>query len=145
MNLDLVEAFIIFFYFIYLFIYLFIYCFIWLHPQHVEVPRLGVKSELWLPAYATATAMWDPSCVCNLHHSLQQLWILNPLNEARDRTLNLMDPSRVRYNWATWELVEGFIIWFSHIHKSWITGEMTTILDVSLALWWQWQMDKYRI
>ena len=49
-------------------------------------------------AAATATAMWDPSCVCNLHHSLQQLWILNPLNEARDRTLNLMDPSRVRYN-----------------------------------------------
>ena len=24
------------------------------HPQHMEVPRLGVKSELQLPAYTTA-------------------------------------------------------------------------------------------
>ena len=34
------------------------------HLQHMEVPRLGVKSELRLPAYATATAMWDPSRIC---------------------------------------------------------------------------------
>ena len=27
------------------------------HPGHMEVPRLGVKSGLQLPAYATATAM----------------------------------------------------------------------------------------
>ena len=26
------------------------------HPRHMEVPRLGVESELQLPAYATATA-----------------------------------------------------------------------------------------
>ena len=26
-----------------------------LHPQHVEVPRLGVESELQLPAYTTVT------------------------------------------------------------------------------------------
>ena len=33
------------------------------HLQHVEVPRLGVESELQLLAIATATAtaMWDPS------------------------------------------------------------------------------------
>ena len=38
---------------------------------HMEVPRLGAKLELQLPAYATATATAtaDPSCVCNLHHS----------------------------------------------------------------------------
>ena len=29
------------------------------HPQHMEVPRLGVESELLLPAYATATATTD--------------------------------------------------------------------------------------
>ena len=29
-------------------------CFLELHPQHMEVPRLGVESELQLPAYATA-------------------------------------------------------------------------------------------
>ena len=27
------------------------------HPQHMEIPRLGVESELQLPAYTTATAM----------------------------------------------------------------------------------------
>ena len=31
-----------------------------LYPQHMEVPRLGVESELQLPPYATATAMLDP-------------------------------------------------------------------------------------
>ena len=35
----------------------------------MKFPRLGVESELQLLAYATATAMQDPSCVCNLHHS----------------------------------------------------------------------------
>ena len=30
------------------------------YPQHMEVPRLGVESELQLLAYATATAMSDP-------------------------------------------------------------------------------------
>ena len=37
----------------------------------MEVPRLGVKSELQLPAYATAyaTTMPDPSLFCDLHHS----------------------------------------------------------------------------
>ena len=48
------------------------------------VPRLGVELELQLPAYATATATPDLSCVCNLHHSLWQCWILNPLSKARD-------------------------------------------------------------
>ena len=58
----------------------------------MEIPRLGVASELQLPAYATATAtaMQDLSQVCNLHHSSQQHWILNPLSEARDRTQILM-------------------------------------------------------
>ena len=34
---------------------------------HMEVPRLGVKAELQLQAYATATAMEDPSHICELH------------------------------------------------------------------------------
>ena len=48
------------------------------------IPKLEVESELQLPAYTTATAMQDPSHVCNLPCSLQQLRILNPLREARD-------------------------------------------------------------
>ena len=63
----------------------------------MEVPRLGVESELQLQAYATATAMPDLSCVCDLHHSSQQRWILDPLSEARDSARNLMDPSRIRF------------------------------------------------
>ena len=78
--------------------YLFlIICFLGLHTRHVEVPRLGVEWELQLPASTTATAMQDPSCICDLHHSSRQCWILNPLSEARDRTRIFLDTSRVRY------------------------------------------------
>ena len=66
-------------------------------PQHMEVPRLGVQSELQLLAYATTTAMADPSLICDLHHSSQQRWILHPLSKARDQTCNLMVPSRIRF------------------------------------------------
>ena len=65
------------------------YLFFWLlglYSRHMEVPRLGVESELQLPAYATATATPDPSCVCDLHHSLRQCSILNPLGKDRDQT-----------------------------------------------------------
>ena len=48
--------------------------------------RLGVQSELQLLAYTTAIAMWDLSHICDLHHGLQQCWILNSLSKARDRT-----------------------------------------------------------
>ena len=54
------------------------------HPLHMEVPRLEVKSELQLLAYATAIAMWDLSCICDLHHRSQNYQILNPLSRARD-------------------------------------------------------------
>ena len=48
--------------------YLFIYfVFLGLHLLHMEVPRLGVESELQLPAYATATAIHDQSCPELLH------------------------------------------------------------------------------
>ena len=40
----------------YFYFYLFILGFLGPHPQHMEVPRQGVKSELQLPAYTTATA-----------------------------------------------------------------------------------------
>ena len=44
-----------------------------LHPRHMEVPRLGIQSELQL----LATAVPDLSRICDLHHSSQQLRILN--------------------------------------------------------------------
>ena len=39
------------------------------HPLHLEVPSLGMKSELQRPAYTTAIATPDPSHICDLHHS----------------------------------------------------------------------------
>ena len=50
------------------FLLLFLGLFLW----HMEVPRLGVQSELQLPAYATATAVPDPSLNYDLHHSSGQ-------------------------------------------------------------------------
>ena len=65
------------------------------HLQHIEIPRLGVKLEPQLLAYATATAMPDPSHICDSYHSSWQCQILNSVREARDRTRILMDSSWV--------------------------------------------------
>ena len=67
----------------------------------MEVPRLGVKLDLQLPAYAAATATLDPSHVCNLHHSSQQCRISDPLSEARDQTHILIDTSGIHFCYAT--------------------------------------------
>jgi len=56
----------------------------------MEVSRLGVKLELQLLAYTTATAMPNPGHVFDLHHSSWLRGILNPLSEARDQTLILL-------------------------------------------------------
>ena len=91
------KRFILFYFILFILFY-----FLLLGPclQHMEVPRLGVKSELQLPAYTTATASQDPSHVCDIHHSSRQPWILNPLREARDWTHLLLDAGRVSYLWA---------------------------------------------
>ena len=80
------------------FSFLFFFCFLGLYLRHMEIPRLGVESELQLPACTTATAMWDPNRVCSLYHSSRQHRILNPLIKARNRTLVLMDTSQIHYH-----------------------------------------------
>ena len=69
--------------------------FLGMHPCHMEVLRLGVKSELYLPAYTTAAATRDPIHVCD--HSSRQCQILNPHSEARDQTCILMDASQIHF------------------------------------------------
>ena len=64
----------------------------------MEFPGLGVESEQQLLAYATATAIPDPSCVFNLHHSSRQP---NPLSKAKDQICIFMDTSRFLTLWAT--------------------------------------------
>ena len=60
----------------FLFLFSFFWSFLGPHPWRMEVPRIGVRSELQLLAYAPATVMPDPSHVSDLHHSLWQCWIL---------------------------------------------------------------------
>ena len=52
--------------------------FLGLHLWQMEVPGLGVESELKLLAYAIATL--NPNCICNIYCSLWQHWVLNPLS-----------------------------------------------------------------
>ena len=49
----------------------------------MEIPGLGVESELQLHAYATATAIPDPSHVCDACRCSLQRWILNPWARPR--------------------------------------------------------------
>jgi len=78
---------------VFFFFFPFVFVFLGSHFRHMEVPRLGVESELQLPAYTTAMATPDPSHICELHHSSWQHWSLNPLSEARDPSHVLMDTS----------------------------------------------------
>ena len=62
----------------------------------MEVPRLGVKSELQLLAFATATARSDPSQDCVGHtEACGKARSFNPLSKARDQIHILMDTSQV--------------------------------------------------
>ena len=60
----------------------FFFFFLGSNLQHMEVPRLGTESELYLPAYTTAIAA--------------QPRIPNPMSEARDQTHILMDTSQIQ-------------------------------------------------
>ena len=93
------------------------FVFLGLHSQHVEVPRLGVELELQPPAYPTATAMWDRSHVCDLHHSSRQCQNLNPLSEARDGTHNLMVPHPIRFCWVTMGTPRGGKYWQALVER----------------------------
>ena len=82
----------------------------------MEVPRMGVE---WEPQMlATATATWDPSRVCTLHHSSWQSQIPNPLSKARDRTCILMDTSQICFCCDTTEL------WYIIFNKSLCFGNL---------------------
>ena len=105
--------------------------FLWLYLWHMEVPRLGVKSELELLAYTTAIATWDLSLVCNLYHSSWQYRILNPLSEARDQMHILMDTSWVHYCCAITgtPIISLYIYWpFVFLLLSFSLGEWFVLL-----------------
>ena len=89
-------------------IFFFAFCFLGLHLQHMDLPRLGVESELQL-LISTATTKQDLSRICNLHHSSRPCCILNPLNEARDWTHNLMGPSQIHFRCASYRILQDIL------------------------------------
>ena len=72
-----------------------------LYPGHMDIPRLGGKSELRSLAYTTATAMSDPSHVCDPHHNSWQGQIFDLLSKATDPTRNLMVPRGIHFRCTT--------------------------------------------
>ena len=56
-----------------------------------KFPGQGLNWSSSYLAYATAIATLDPSHICDLHWSLWEHQILDPLHEARDGTCILMD------------------------------------------------------
>ena len=79
----------------------------------MEVPRLGVELGLQLPAYttATATAMWDLSCVCNPHHSSQQRRSLTQWTRLGIEPETSWFLVKFVNHWATTGTPEGIFIW----------------------------------
>ena len=71
--------------FLFSFLFLFVLCLFRAAQWHLEVPRLGVESELQLPAYTIATA------------TATAMHILNPLSEARNQARALMDAGWIDY------------------------------------------------
>ena len=67
------------------------FSFLGLNLWDMEVPGLGVESELQLLAYTLATATRDLSRIWHLHRSLWSFQTPKLLSEARDRTCILMD------------------------------------------------------
>ena len=78
--------------------FFFFFCLFRVSPAAYRSSQAKVEPELQLLADTAATAMQDLSCVCDLHHSSWQHWILNPLSGARERTSILMDTSWVHYH-----------------------------------------------
>ena len=75
----------------------------------MEVPGLGVKSELPLLAYATEAAALDLSPRGGLRLSLWKRQSLNPLSEARDGTCILLKAMLDSYpTEPQWELQDIF-------------------------------------
>ena len=103
----------------------------------MEVPRLGVESELQPLAYATAAATSDPICMCNLCHSSWRHRILNPLSKARDRTLVSWilvrfvstEPRRELPHWLI--PIKSSCLWISHLQGCFLINFVTGVYFAS--------------
>ena len=104
----------------------------------MTIPRLGVSSELQLPAYTRATAMPDLSRVCDQHHSSWQCWILNPLSHwARDWTQTSWFLVGFLCTAPRWELPS---LVFPRCRK--YTRGTNLLLQHTWSLWFMWGNSK---
>ena len=103
--------------------YLFILLFRVTPVAYVSSPARG-QVEAVAAGLPTATAMWDLSCVFDLHHSSWQHQITNPLSKARDQTHILTDTSQIHFCCATMVIpsthflnkVLHFVVWFGEFY-----------------------------
>ena len=132
-----------FFFFWFLLFYFNFYFFVilGLHMRHMEVPRLGVESELQLLAYTTVTETQDRSQDCELHHSSQQCRIINPLSKTRDWT--------PRHRWCCCitagapkiKILGLRVPWAPVCHELGV-GSSTEQALVHFFEWWGWVQQK---
>jgi len=111
------------------FIFFFNFFFLGPHPQHMEVPRLGVPSELQLPVYTTATAIKDPSHISNLHHNSWQCQIFNPLSEARDQTYIFTDTGLIRFHCTITETPTFLVLLMLYVRMPVKSGKQCCPID----------------
>ena len=86
----------VFSYFVFILLLFYFICFLGLHPWYMEVPRLGVKSELQLPSLHHSHSHMG----FDLHHSSWQCRIPHPLSKARDWTHIVMDTTQFHFHCA---------------------------------------------
>ena len=70
----------------------FSFFFLGLHPRQNGSSQ--TRGGIWAAAASLRHSHSNPSCICNLHCSLQKHQMLIPLDETRYRTDNLMDTSQ---------------------------------------------------
>ena len=69
-------------------IYLFFFLFRAAPAAYGSSQAREIELELQVLAYSTATAVLDPSCICDPHHSSQQCQILNSLSGGQESNLH---------------------------------------------------------
>ena len=110
------------------------FCFLGLHPQHVEVPRLGVDRIRAAAAclHQSHSNIGSESHVCNLHRSSWQCQILNPLRRPGIEPISAWIPVGFLTTEPQWEMrnSEVFCFFFLmegifHIWSEWSKNNNT--------------------
>ena len=82
------------------------------------------KGRIGAAAASLHMATLDPSHICDQCCSLQQCWILNPLNKARDQTHIFMDTSQVLNPLSHNGNSLSHCSWMASFQVSWLSPEV---------------------